>query len=411
MSLFWYPTINSRTDIFDTKFDKEEMLNSYMLYYLARLQSMFKYENLPETIPVYWLEHYLLTNGNCLIIKHNEKLYAVTGGQGAIPNAYYIPSRYIVANPYLNNGLVPEKDSIESTFSKTFVIDGDSVLIRNDTYSQGVIPLLRRYLSNLVENDITMNIADILARATIAISAGDDNTRSSAELWLKRLRDGNLGILGDNKFLESLNMHEFKEVASSLIPLIEYHQYLKASLYNELGLNSNYNMKRESINSNESQLNDDMLHPLIDDMLRHRQEGIDKVNAMFGTDIKVSFNSAWEANEIEEAASIENLEAAAVANEAEAIAIVSSITEESEPKVNADIDNADSDTDIDIDNSDNVEADQTEEVSTEEAEAPATEVDIEEVKEDIEDIKEVFDDLIEDESEDKEVEEDDDEKN
>ena len=406
MSLFWYPSLNSRTDIFDTKFDKEEMLNSYMLYYLARLQSMFKYENLPDTIPVYWLEHYLLTNGNCLIIKHNEKLYAVTGGEGSIPNAYYIPSRYIVANPYLNNGLVPEKDSVESTFSKTFVIDGDSVLIRNDTYSQGVLPMLKRYLSNLVENDITMNIADVLARATIAISAADDNTKASAELWLKRLRDGNLGILGDNKFLESLNMHEFKEVASTLIPLIEYHQYLKASLYNELGLNSNYNMKRESINSNESQLNDDMLHPLIDDMLRHRQEGIDKVNTMFGTDIKVSFNSAWEANEIEEAASIENLEAAAVANEAEAIAIVSSITEESEPTNNADIDNNNSDSDTDMDNSDNVEA-----TSDQAEEAPSEEVDIEEVKEDIEDIKEVFDDLIEDESEDTEVEEDDNEKN
>ena len=57
-----------------------------------------------------------------------------------------------------------------------------------------------------------MNIADVLARASIAISAGDDNTKASAELWLKRLRDGNLGILGDNSFLESLNMHEFKEV-------------------------------------------------------------------------------------------------------------------------------------------------------------------------------------------------------
>lgn len=409
MSLFWYPSLNSRTDIFDTKFDKEEMLNSYMLYYLARLQSMFKYENLPETIPVYWLEHYLLTNGNCLIIKHNEKLYAVTGGQGAIPNAYYIPSRYIVANPYLNNGIVPKEDSVESTFSKTFIIDDDSVLIRNDTYSQGVLPMLRRYLSNLVENDITMNIADVLARATIAISAGDDNTKASAELWLKRLRDGNLGILGDNKFLESLNMHEFKEVASTLIPLIEYHQYLKASLYNELGLNSNYNMKRESINSNESQLNDDMLHPLIDDMLRHRQEGVDKVNAMFGTDIKVSFNSAWEANEIEEAASIENSEAAAVASEAEAIAIVSSITEESEPVDNGSFDNSDSDNDADLDNSNKVEA---EEATPDQAEeVPSEEVDIEDVKEDIEDIKKVFDDLIEDESEDTEVEEDDDEKN
>ena len=86
---------------------------------------------------------------------------------------------------------------------------------------------------------------------------------------------------------------------------------MKASLYNELGLQSNYNMKRESINSGESQLNEDMLHPLIDDMLRERQIALEKVNAMFGTNITVEFNSAWEINEREETAAIEQIENAA----------------------------------------------------------------------------------------------------
>ena len=58
-------------------------------------------------------------------------------------------------------------------------------------------------------------------------------------------------------------------------------------------------MKRESINSGESQLNNDALSPLIDDMLKQRQEGAEKVNAMFGTNISVEFNSAWKDNEIE----------------------------------------------------------------------------------------------------------------
>ena len=58
-------------------------------------------------------------------------------------------------------------------------------------------------------------------------------------------------------------------------------------------------MKRESINSNEAQLNDDMLLPLIDDMLKNRQDALDKVNDMFGTDISVELNSAWEDNQIE----------------------------------------------------------------------------------------------------------------
>jgi hypothetical protein len=162
--------------------------------------------------------------------------------------------------------------------------------------------MLQRYCSQLVENDITLNIADIMARAALNISTADDKTKASAEIYLQRLRNGDLAVLSEQAFIEGLQVREFSAAAQSLTSLIEYHQYIKASLFNELGLNSNYNMKRESINSNESQLNDDMLHPLIDDMLREREEGIKRVNEFFGLDIKVSFDSAWLENEKEEQA-------------------------------------------------------------------------------------------------------------
>ena len=61
-------------------------------------------------------------------------------------------------------------------------------------------------------------------------------------------------------------------------------------------MNANYNMKREAINSNESQLNDDMLFPTVDDMLERRKEGIEKVNKMYGTNITVELNSSWRYN-------------------------------------------------------------------------------------------------------------------
>ena len=293
-SLFWYPAIHGLNWVDD--FDKGAMLDSYVRYFLARLQSMFKYDGLPDTIPAKYLESYLLCNGNALIAKAptDGKLYAFTGGMGGNPNAYYIPRKYIVANPYLQ---FTETYDIRNEFE-----DGNAVLIYNDTYSQGLIPMLRRYCMQLVENDITLQLADVLARATINISATDDKTKKSAELWLKRLKEGKLGIIAETAFLEGLNIREFQHVAQSIIPLIEYHQYIKASLYNELGLNSNYNMKRESINSNESQLNDDMLHPLIDDMLRERKEGIERVNKLFGLNISVDFDGAWLENEKEEQA-------------------------------------------------------------------------------------------------------------
>ena len=309
MSLFWYPAINNY-NWFDGKYNKNEMLDSYVRYFLARLQCMFKYEGLPDTIPAKWFEHYLLCNGNCIIARVNDDLYALTGGMGNDATPYYIPAGYIVANPWLQT----EGGTLSKQYwTETIDVNGerheqDAVIIFNDTYSQGVLPMLNRYCSQLVENDITLNIADILVRATINMSAADDKTKASAELYMKRLRDGNLGVIAEKPFIDSFNIREFHYVAQSITPLIEYHQYIKASLFNELGLNSNYNMKRESINSNESQLNDDMLHPLIDDMLRERREGIARVNEFFGTDIKVSFDSAWLENEKEEQAVLTDIE-------------------------------------------------------------------------------------------------------
>ena len=140
--------------------------------------------------------------------------------------------------------------------------------------------------------------------------------RCVLQLWLKRLRKGDIGAIGELPSMvgnqdRSINITPFQSVASTLTDLIEYHQYLKAGLFNELGLNGNYNMKREAINSNESQLNDDMLHPLIDDMLKMRKEFCDQVNEMFGTNISVEFDSAWEDNELENEAALEAVEAEA----------------------------------------------------------------------------------------------------
>lgn len=312
MSLFWYPEMNEKYD-FDGKPDKGMLLSSYIRYFLARLQSMFIYEGLPDSVPQKWLENYLLVNGSCVWINTEDKgLIVVRAGIGGEPDEYYIPKECIVANPY-----------IADNDNKTYKRDVDCVLMVNDTYAQGLLPLLKKYCSMLVENEVTMNIADIMSRASIILSAVDDNTKASAELFIKRLIEGNLSIIGETGMIlanqdKDLTINQISASNGMLTNLIEYEQYIKASLYNDIGLQSNYNMKREAINSNESQLTEDQLHPLIDNMLKERQEALEKVNAMFGTNISVKFNSAWEINEREEEAAIEQIEAEAEATEAAA---------------------------------------------------------------------------------------------
>ena len=132
------------------------------------------------------------------------------------------------------------------------------------------------------------------------ISASDDRTKASAEKYLEDVANGKLGVIAESAFLEGLKSQPYGHTGNtSLTNLIELMQYQKASWYNELGLNANYNMKRESINSGESQLNDDALIPLVDDMLRQRELGAEKVNEMFGTNITVKLAYAWEDNQQE----------------------------------------------------------------------------------------------------------------
>lgn len=267
--------------------DKDKNVRAYITYMLNRLMTMFEYEGLPDTIPHRMLEIYIMVNGHSVIIEHEGNLYVCFGGWGGKPNEYYMPENYIVANPYLN-------------LFKTYTIDEDCVLINNDSMYFGLMPMLRRYATTLVENDLSMFMVDVNSRICALIDAQDDKTRLSAEKYLKDILDGKFGVIGSTAFFEGVRTQPYGEHNTQLLTdLIEYQQYTKASWFNEIGLNANYNMKRESLNSNESQLNDDMLLPLIDDMYQCRKAWIEKVNEKYGTNISIKWGSSWANNERE----------------------------------------------------------------------------------------------------------------
>lgn len=267
--------------------DKDLAVSTYVRYMAARTQSMFKYENLPETIPQRELELQLQLFGHVGVIDVNGSLYALRGGFGGEPNPYYMPTIYTIANPALK-------------LSKQYTIDDDVIIMRNDSMYMGLSNMFLRYATQLCENDLSMLIAIINSRIQNLIIAGDDAGYESAKEYIKNVIDGKIGIIGDSKVLEGLRTAPYATSGTrSITELIEMQQYLKAGWFNELGLNANYNMKREAINSDEAQMNHDALYPLIDDMLNCRKECIEKVNDMFGTSIEVEFNSVWKVKDEE----------------------------------------------------------------------------------------------------------------
>lgn len=262
---------------------KTRNINQLNKYMLAKTLSMFEYQGLPETIPQRELERLLQTNGYAFITKAPDgKLYAFAGSLGGTErDPYGQPTQITIANVALN-------------FNKTLDLNKDGVLLRNDDLRLGVMPVFDKCNTLLVENDVNMVMWGFNSRIQKLITAPDDKSKESADLYMKKIIDGDLSIIGDNAMFDGVKMQA--PAASSgagVQQMIEYQQYIKSEMFNEVGLSSNFNMKRERLISSEVDQAEDSLFPLVYNMMENRILGIAALNETFGLDITVDFGSVW----------------------------------------------------------------------------------------------------------------------
>lgn len=288
--------------------DKAQNTRDMVEYNIDRIMSMFKWNNLPKTIPQRSLEMYLMFNGFVLLVKHNDEYCIYYGGLGGEPDYLYRPTIATIANPAQKwDAQLPiawEVDEDTSTEN-----DGVAVIGLNDTMLKGMLPILRKYASLISENELTLWITDILTRMPWVLSADNDKDKAAADEFIRNVFDGKLSAIQSSAFLEGLKEHILNNNNhQSLGALMQLHQYYKASLFNEIGLNAMQNQfKKEAISDSEENMNSDVLTPLIDIMLDCRKDFCDRVNALFGLDISVELNSAWKDNEIEEEAMLDEI--------------------------------------------------------------------------------------------------------
>ena len=262
--------------------DKATNVRNNVVYMLDRSNVMFKYHNLPDSIPASEIEKILQTSCFAVVGKINGELYALNAGLGGETDVYSRPTQAVVSVPYLN-------------YNATWEIGKDCIVIKNDTAALGLVPMFAKYCTLMNETEISMRLATINERIAFLMSASDDNTIDSAKKFLVDIEAGKQGVISDSKVFESFKANPLsKGNNSGITDLIELEQYLKGSMFNEIGLNANYNMKRERLSESEVEMNGDNLYPLVDDMLSNRRSAIERINAMFETDIQVEFNSSWD---------------------------------------------------------------------------------------------------------------------
>lgn len=260
--------------------DKHKLLKQFKSNQLNKSLTMFEWSNLPDTIPQVELEKMLQINGYAVIAEYQGKLYAFQAGfSGQDP--YNQPTKAIVNNPALKN-------------NTTYTIGVDCIVIKNDDMKQGLNGIYDYYGQRLIENQITMLMTDYNLRMPFTISSSDDQTTQSAKMYLKKIIDGSLGVIGEQKLFKALSVTPTNsKQTATFADLYGYQQFIIAQLNNTIGLATNNNMKRERLTTNEIEVNKNASYPLVDNMLKNRQQAVDAINEMFNTDISVEYSSIW----------------------------------------------------------------------------------------------------------------------
>lgn len=280
--------------------DKNKANMNYIKSYLNKTLNMFKWTG-TEDVPHPYIELFAQLYGYCVALKIDNKLYITPAVFGGECDEYYLPKSVIVQNPWA--------DKIPG-FNGTHFINQDCVLYKNDSNMLGLYRVINRFTSMLVENDISMLNADILARIVAVMSVDNDKSKNEAKKYIDSIIKGDFSVMADLPTLDGLKLQPLADGTNYITQsLIELEQYLKGGLSHELGINYSFNMKREALNSAETNLADEYLIPTIEDMYNCRKIFCEDIKNVFGLEIDVDFNSVWAENKKESAQDNELIEA------------------------------------------------------------------------------------------------------
>lgn len=264
-----------KTDKFKQKLSIENGL-------LLRSNQIFMYDNIPESWDISLFEYTLQKNGELLIIKSDSGELYFTDKFTYIgkKDFYDMFTQVNINNP--NDSIVNGDRNIS-----------DLVIIKNNSLSISTSEFLSDYIDLMIETVITLKTHLINTRNIFTLIATDNKSRENCLNFMKKLESGDLNILMNNAFLDNVKLLNNNVNSDLIYRLIEVLQYLKASCLHELGINANYDLKRTVTTKSDIDINLDYLIPLVDNMLLARKSAIDKVNRLYGTDIKVYLHSTW----------------------------------------------------------------------------------------------------------------------
>ena len=275
--------IKSYNDLFNL-----DMLVAYWRDKLMeRCQGLFVWEGLP--FPQHELENLLIECGYCNFIKDKRfKLseYAVT------------PCTFVGVTEYSDFGTDVVWTTPLASGTYKYFGEGGGVLIRNNSLSTPLIDLIEHYAIMLANVDISLCCSLVNDRAQSVVLAPSQQVKEGLDTMFNKLENGQrVAVVNDNliQSMQGAVSLPLVNAKDTVKPITEAYNTILEMFYNDIGIRFNRNKKERMIDSEVTSDNQRLLIN-VKDMLYHREQGSQYINARYGLKTSVRLS-----NEIEEA--------------------------------------------------------------------------------------------------------------
>lgn len=236
----------------------------------------FKYINLPDSIDPRFLELTLLTTGSVCFFEDDILGYKALPGAWSGFDTQYNPIDYHIVAP--------------TGFTGDFNI-GNSVIIWNNFMRNSDMPTIYMYADMLAEIYTTTKINLKGQKHPLVVLADSESQRLSLENAYAKL-DGNHPVIyvkNDNRIDRNFTCIDAK-VPFIAKDLLEVAKFYMEEFLKWLGVRVNLNTRRDRLIASEQRDANAVTFQLRNRGLHARQEGIRKINNMFGLNIEVQFD-------------------------------------------------------------------------------------------------------------------------
>lgn len=280
--------------VLSTMYEVKDVENGYW-YWFWKLYNIvvdiFDYDNLPEELTKENIENNLILLGHCSFIRKRDGKLFTPFSRVYDFDEYYQPSKMVFANPRIID-------------YKTYLIGDTCEVIYNTSMKYrvwnlktdgGLYTFIARYARLLADIESTVDIYTVNMRETSYPTADGEPIANSIKAFFDKLALGERAIISDNSIINKFRTVDMgrPNPKDGINDLLIARDKVLEMFFRDIGVKM-YNPKKAQVNEEELQVNDQLLLISLDDMLKARSEGLEKVNKMFGTDIKVRLNSRFD---------------------------------------------------------------------------------------------------------------------